>query len=191
MGFIWSHTFFLLPRFIMCSWVSQWTHCPGRSQTIENQSPSKWRRAVHHPVQLDINRSYLEDGELPSDDKWVKEILLGQTAHNVLDGVLYQITDDKSLQIIHPAEDSHKLFLEAHERVSLFSGHLHFTVNWASTTGGLECARIWQVVPSLHQVCHTKCGQASQTRTHPHTFGWSIWHSGSGRVPVAKDQERK
>jgi hypothetical protein len=80
-----------------------------------------WRQ-LEGPLLRDLI-SYLENGELPSDDKRAKEILLGQTAYTMLDGVLYWIADDKSLRIIPPTADRHKLFLEAHEGV--FSSYLH------------------------------------------------------------------
>ena len=65
---------------------------------------------------------FLADGELPSDERHARQILLGQSAFTLLDGILYHIEDDKTLRVIPPECDNHQLFLEAHEGV--FSGHL-------------------------------------------------------------------
>ena len=40
----------------------------------------------------------------------------------LLGGVLYHLSEDKTLRIVPPASDRHKLFLEIHE--GAFSGHL-------------------------------------------------------------------
>ena len=62
------------------------------------------------------------NGELPTDDRKAREMLLGQSEFTVLDGVLYRLEKDKTLRIIPPTRDRHRLYLEVHEGV--FSGHL-------------------------------------------------------------------
>ena len=65
---------------------------------------------------------YLQSGELPEGEKAARELVLGQSHYTVLDRVLYHVEPDKTLRIIPPTEDRHKLFLEVHE--GPFSGHL-------------------------------------------------------------------
>ena len=58
---------------------------------------------------------YIETGQLPQEDKQVRELLLSQSQFTVLEGVLYRVNVDKTLRIVPPTIDRHKLFLEVHE----------------------------------------------------------------------------
>ena len=65
---------------------------------------------------------YLEDGELPQDEKTARELVLGASQFTIIDEVLYHVEPDKTLRVIPPTSDRHQLFKEAHE--GSFSGHL-------------------------------------------------------------------
>ena len=73
-------------------------------------------------TQLQSIIQFLADGEIPSDERHARQILLGQSAFTLLDGILYHIENDKTVRVVPPECDRHQLFLEAHEGV--FSGHL-------------------------------------------------------------------
>ena len=66
--------------------------------------------------------AYLEDAILPEDPKKARELVLDRNHYEVLDGVLYHLEPDKTLQVIPPEVDRRKIFDEAHS--GLFSGHL-------------------------------------------------------------------
>ena len=94
---------------------------PAQSGEHGPDQTSLSERQLKDPHVREIIR-YLVDGELPTDDKQARRILLGQSNFTVLDGILYHIEEDKTLRIVPPTSDRHRLFLEAHEGV--FSGHL-------------------------------------------------------------------
>ena len=45
---------------------------------------------------------YVEDGELPRDEKKAKELVLGRSLYEVVDRILYHVEVDKSLRLIPP-----------------------------------------------------------------------------------------
>ena len=65
---------------------------------------------------------YLETGELPAEEKKAKEIILGKVRYTLIDGILYHIGMDKSLQIVLPKQDGYNIFKEVHQ--GKFAGHL-------------------------------------------------------------------
>ena len=65
---------------------------------------------------------YLENGELPADDRQARQVLLGQSDFTILDGILYRVEKDKTLRVVPSKDDCHRLYLEVHEGV--FLGHL-------------------------------------------------------------------
>ena len=77
---------------------------------------------------------YLIAGELPTDERQARQIVLGQSSFTVLDNVLYHI-EDKTLRIVPPECDRHQLFREAHEGV--FSGHLRQAKIHSQLSGGM------------------------------------------------------
>ena len=64
---------------------------------------------------------YLENGELPADDRQARQVLLGQSDFTILDGILYRVEKDKTLRVVPLKDDRHQLYLEVHDGV--FSGH--------------------------------------------------------------------
>ena len=68
---------------------------------------------------------YLEDGELPRDEKKAKELVLGGSLYEVVDGILYHTELDESLCLIPPSCDRESLFQEVHN--STFGAHLKDT----------------------------------------------------------------
>ena len=65
---------------------------------------------------------YLQDGNLPDNDKEARELALTKSQYELLDGVLYHVENDKTLRIIPPSTHRKKLFDEVHS--GLLSGHL-------------------------------------------------------------------
>ena len=65
---------------------------------------------------------YLETGDLPSENRRARELVLGRAQFTLSDRVLYRIEADKTLRIIPPEADRQKLFREVHE--GPFAGHL-------------------------------------------------------------------
>ena len=65
---------------------------------------------------------YLTSGLLPGDDKLAHEIVLSQAQYTLIDGVLYHLAPDNSLQIVPPTASQRKLFDEAHQ--GAFGAHL-------------------------------------------------------------------
>ena len=51
---------------------------------------------------------------LPGDEKRARELVLGRSQYELLDGVLYRVETDKSLKIVVPVSDRERLFNEAH-----------------------------------------------------------------------------
>ena len=65
---------------------------------------------------------YLEDGTLPTEDKFAREIVLCKSQYVVIDKVLYHVEKDKTLRLIPPQINRKKLFCDVHEGV--YGGHL-------------------------------------------------------------------
>ena len=66
--------------------------------------------------------TYLETGELPSDDRLALELVLSRDMYCLEDGVLYRVMPDKTWRVIPPTQDRKDLFMEAHQGV--FGAHL-------------------------------------------------------------------
>ena len=66
--------------------------------------------------------TYLETGELPSDDRLARELVLSRDLYSLEDGVLYRVMPDKTRRVIPPTQDRRDLFMEAHQGV--FGAHL-------------------------------------------------------------------
>ena len=65
---------------------------------------------------------YVEDGELPRDEKKAKELVLGRSLYEVVDGILYHVEVDKSLRLIPLTCDQELLFQEVHS--GTFGAHI-------------------------------------------------------------------
>ena len=60
---------------------------------------------------------YLEDGTLPTEDKFAREIVLCKSQYVLVDKVLYHIEKDNTLRLIPPQINRKKLFCDVHEGV--------------------------------------------------------------------------
>ena len=58
---------------------------------------------------------YLEDGQIPKEERRAREVLLTAPMFTVEDGVIYHVEQDKTLRIVPPTCDRFKLLLEAHQ----------------------------------------------------------------------------
>ena len=65
---------------------------------------------------------YLENGMLPQDKERARELVLGSSSYQLLDGILYHVEPDKSLRLIPPDHDREHLFRETHS--GIFGAHL-------------------------------------------------------------------
>ena len=65
---------------------------------------------------------YSSDGILPEDDIKAREIVLGRSQYEVLDGVLFKVESDGHLKVVVPESDRERLFKEV--RAGKFGGHL-------------------------------------------------------------------
>ena len=65
---------------------------------------------------------YLEDGTLPTEDKFAREIVLCKSQYVLIDKVLYHVEKDKTLRLIPPQINRKKLFCDVHEGV--YGAHL-------------------------------------------------------------------
>lgn len=64
---------------------------------------------------------FLHDGTLPEEDKIARTLVLSQSQHTLLDGVLYHVERDGTLRLL-PSVDGQQLFREAH--AGAFGAHL-------------------------------------------------------------------
>ena len=92
-----------------------------RTEDGEGQGDSLRKRQREDPYLREI-MSYLETGDLPTEEKRARRLVLGSSQLTMRDGVLYRIEPDKTLRIVPPTQDRQKLFAEVHE--GPFSGHL-------------------------------------------------------------------
>ena len=68
-------------------------------------------RQVKDPQLTTIMR-YLETRELPTEEKQAKELILGKTRYTLINGILYHLGIDQSLQIVLPKHDRYDVFKE-------------------------------------------------------------------------------
>ena len=92
---------------------------PERREECKSGTLEERQRA---DTQLNAIISYLETGKLPAGEKEARELVLWQSQFTMKDGVLYRVQPDKTLRIVPPTVDRHKLFNEVHG--GLFAGHL-------------------------------------------------------------------
>ena len=92
-----------------------------RTEDGEGQGDSLRKRQREDSYLREI-MSYLETGNLPTEEKRAHRLVLGSSQFTMRDGVLYRIEPDKTLRIVPPTQDHQKLFAEVHE--GPFSGHL-------------------------------------------------------------------
>ena len=66
--------------------------------------------------------NYLENGELPTEEKMARALVLSSAQFAMVDGVIYHLETDKTLRLVPPVTERYDLFQEAH--AGPFSGHL-------------------------------------------------------------------
>lgn len=66
--------------------------------------------------------SYIETGELPSEDRLARQLMLSKDLYSLGDGVLYQVLPDKTRRVIPPTDDRRGLFMKT--RQGVFGAHL-------------------------------------------------------------------
>ena len=65
---------------------------------------------------------YLSDDILPKDDIKAREIVLGRSQYELVDGVLFKVESDGHLKVVVPVSDRERVFEEVH--AGEFRGHL-------------------------------------------------------------------
>ena len=60
---------------------------------------------------------YLENGDLPNDERKARELVLGRSLYQVVNGILYHMEPDKLLWLILPESNQESLFHEVHSGI--------------------------------------------------------------------------
>ena len=88
---------------------------PDHSTSVQEEASAKDRegallkeRQAKDPELIAVIQ-YLETGELPAEEKKAKEIILGKARYTLIDGILYHVGMDKSLQIVLPRQDRYNI----------------------------------------------------------------------------------
>ena len=93
----------------------------GKVSTKDKEGAPIGVRQAKDP-QLTMIMRYLETGELTTEEKQAKELILGKTRNTLINGILYHLGIDQSLQIVLPRQDRYCVFKEVHQ--GKFAGHL-------------------------------------------------------------------
>ena len=105
----------------------------------ENVEEGSIRGSQLKDPNLKLIIDYLENRILPQDEGRARELVLGSSSYQLLDGILYHVEPDKSLRLIPPDHDREHLFQEAHS--GIFGAHLKdakIQENYQNITGGLR-----------------------------------------------------
>ena len=80
----------------------------------ENMEEGSIRGSQLKDPNLKLIIDYLENGILPQDEgRRARELVLGSSSYQLLDGILYHVEPDKSLRLIPPDHDrEHKHIVE-------------------------------------------------------------------------------
>ena len=78
---------------------------------------------------------YLENEDLPNDERKARELVLGRSLYQVVNGILYHVEPDKSLWLIPPESNRESLFHEVHSRI--LGAHLK------------KCKNSWRTLKTL------------------------------------------
>ena len=109
-----------------CDYQQSGENNSSPQQAVEKGSENlKIRKRQLDDPELKCIMLYLEDGELPRDEKKAKELVLGTSLYEVVDGILYHVELDKSLRLIPPTCDRESLFQEVLS--GTFGAHLKDT----------------------------------------------------------------
>ena len=87
--------------------------CCQQAQELNSENMNIRDRQQKDP-KLKLIMDYLEKGDLPKDDKNARELVLGRSLYQVIEGILYHMEPDKSLHLIPPNVDQERLFHEVH-----------------------------------------------------------------------------
>ena len=92
----------------------------------EPQDSAKSREGVkdrqRKDAEIKMIIDFQENNILPDDDRKARELLLSRMQYQLMDGILYYVANDKTLQLIPPTTDRKQLFEEVH--CGPFGAHL-------------------------------------------------------------------
>ena len=95
----------------------------------EPQDSAKSREGVkdrqRKDAEIKMIIDFQENNILPDDDRKARELLLSRMQYQLMDGILYYVANDKTLQLIPPTTDRKQLFEEVH--CGPFGAHLRET----------------------------------------------------------------
>ena len=66
---------------------------------------------------------YLETRELPVEEKKAKGLTLDKIRYTLINGILYHLGMNNSLQIVLPKQDRYDMFKEVHQGKFAFTGY--------------------------------------------------------------------
>ena len=104
---------------------------PTTTEVIQECVDLRERQLCDHELREIVN--YLENGELPTEEKMVHALVLSSAQFAMVDGVIYHLETDKTLRLVPPVTERYDLFQEAH--AGPFSGPKSIV----NIIGGLEC----------------------------------------------------
>ena len=96
---------------------------------------------------------YLEERELPDNEKEATRITRESHAFEVIKGVLYRIQPDKTLLLYLPEEKRHEMFDEAHS--GMFAGHQQTAKIYSTLSRHYWWPRMRRDVEALFKSCST------------------------------------
>ena len=96
--------------------------CCHQEQVVSSNNVVNIRNHQHNEPELKLIMDYLENGDLLKAERKARELVLGRPLYQVVNGILYHMKPDKSLQLIPPDSNWESLFHEVHS--GIFGAHL-------------------------------------------------------------------
>ena len=78
--------------------------CCQQKQGVSSDNVNIRNRQQKDP-ELKLIMDYLEDGDFPNDERKARELALGRSLYQAVNGILYHMESDKSLRLIPPKSD--------------------------------------------------------------------------------------
>ena len=95
--------------------------CCQQEQGVSSDDVNIRNRQQKDP-ELKLIMDYLKKGDLPNEERKARELVLGRSLYQVVNGILYHMEPDKLLRLISPESDRESLFHEVHS--GIFGAHL-------------------------------------------------------------------
>ena len=69
------------------------------------------RNRQQKDTELKLITDYLENGDLPNDERKARDLVLRRSLYQVVNGILYHMEPDKSLRLIPPESDWERWYI--------------------------------------------------------------------------------